>query len=199
MKKDLKEKEMTKDLMVKPAQNFGLKEEEFIAMLQKMKSGDESLFEKVFLAQFDDCIKYLMFRYKINYSLAYDVTMDALLKFRKRLLAGKSNSGNMRFLFTRMASQFLSDNKKMHTVLLDDEREESEEKESIDDDVLDALDQAWNELGEGCRTVLDHFYYRKITLKTLANNIGKTEVALRKQKQRCLEKLRTYFLSHHKY
>ena len=198
MKKDPPKIKSNGGVANKPAQNFGLDEKEFTTMLQQMQQGEETLFEQVFLAQFDDCVKYLMYRYKINYALAYDVSMDALLKFRKRLLAGKITYGNMRFLFTRMASQFLADDRKTYTILLDEEREESDEEEGIDDDVLDALDKAWNDLGEGCRKILDHIYYKKITLKRIANDMKKSEVALRKQKQRCLEKLRSYFLRRYK-
>ncbi len=185
----------SKKQTAKPSQNFGLKEEEFERMVLRMQQGDEALFEKVFLSQFEDCIKYLMFRYSINRSSAYDVTMDALLKFRKRLIAGKISYGNMRFLFTRMASQFLSDSTKKETVLLENYNEEPVVEE-IGDDVLDALDKAWRQLCGDCRSLLDSFYYQKITLKSLADETGKSEAAMRKQKQRCLEKIRLYFLKY---
>lgn len=177
----------------RPAQNFGLTKEEFDAMVIELQKGEETLFERVFLSQFEDCIKYLMFRYKINRSQAYDVSMDALLKFRKRLLSGKITYGNMRYLFTRMASQFLSDSMKHPTLLLEEHKEQAGEEE-LQDEVLDALDLSWNQLGKDCRKILDHFYYQKIALKTLSIEFEKSESALRKQKQRCLEKLRAYFL-----
>jgi len=176
-------------------QNFGLTEERFEVMLQNMQNGDETLFERVFLTQFEESINYLMFNYKINRSTAYDVTMDALLKFRKRLIAGKISYGNMRFLFTRMAGQFLSDSHKSRTVEFDGSELLNETiKNNIDDSVLDALDQAWLKLCKDCSTILKQFYYQKIALKTLAQKYEKTEGALRKQKQRCLDKLRIEFL-----
>lgn len=183
-----------KRLVGKPAQNFGLTPTEFEAMLFKLKAGDESLFEKVFLEQFEESVRYLIHRYKINRSLAYDVTMEALLKFRKRLLAGKISYGNMRFLFTRMASQFLMDSAKDRTFLLDSSHETQTIDLTDNDEILDLLDKAWNQLCIDCQKILDHFYYRKMALKTLAEQVGKTESAIRKQKQRCLEKLRLGFL-----
>ncbi|MBC8757464.1 sigma-70 family RNA polymerase sigma factor [Kordia sp. YSTF-M3] len=180
-------------------QNFGLKEDEFEEMLQKMSKGDDRLFEKIFLAQFEETISYLMYRYKTDQSMAYDATMDALLKFRKRLLAGKINYYNMRFLFTQMASQFLTTAFNKRTKSLEmSENDGITTEEEVDDLILDYLDIAWKSLGDQCSKLLENFYYKKITLKELANVLGKSDAALRKQKQRCLETLRSYFLKHYK-
>ena len=181
----------------KPAQNFGLTEQEFENILKKMQNGEEDLFEQVFLSQFEDSIRYLMNTYNINRSTAYDATMDALLKFRRRLLANKVAYGNMRFLFTRMASQFFAESFKHKTVLLDSFERSLSEEEKLDEDVLDALDNAWGQLCDQCSKLLNRFYYQKVALNILALQSEQTESALRKQKQRCLEKLRMYFLKYY--
>ena len=177
--------------------NFGLKEDAFIEMLNKLKTGDETLFEKIFLSQFEGTISYLMHRYKTNRSSAYDATMDALLKFRRRLLEGKITYNNMRFLFTQMASQFLTHTMKK-TMNSIDTIENNLSEDFVDEDLnLDYLDRAWLMLGETCSSLLESFYYKKIALKELAKRFGKSEVALRKQKQRCLQNLRLQFLKHY--
>ncbi|WP_298420429.1 sigma-70 family RNA polymerase sigma factor [uncultured Kordia sp.] len=182
-------------------QNFGLKEEEFDEMLQAMQKGDEDLFEKIFLAQFEETIAYLMRRYNADNAMAYDATMDAMLKFRRRLLEGKITYYNMRFLFTQMAGQFLTDafKKKNKLSEIQEDNRVEDEYEEIDDVILDYLDIAWKGLGEKCSKLLENFYYKKITLKELAETLGKSDAALRKQKQRCLETLRSYFLKHYKH
>ncbi len=198
-----KKQEMT--IATKPLtgrfQNFGLSAEEFEQMLRNMQQGDDSLFERVFLAQFEDCMKYLMNRFKIDRSLAYDASMDALLKFQKRLMEGKIQYGNMRFLFTRMASQFLSkqlkDSPLMANLQEEEEAGEWQIDELEDEEVLLALDKAWAQLCDACSKILDHFYYRKNSLKELGMQWGKSEAAMRKQKQRCLEKLRTLFSTYY--
>ncbi len=164
-----------------------------------MKTGDDTLFEKIFLAQFEETISYLMYRYKTDQSMAYDATMDALLKFRKRLLAGKINYYNMRFLFTQMASQFVTDGFKKRTKSLEmSDHQRMDEVAEVDDDILDYLDKAWKLLGDQCSKLLENYYYKKVALNELATILGKSDAALRKQKQRCLETLRTYFLKHYK-
>lgn len=181
------------DTKARPNQNFGLSPAAFNKMTEALKKGNEALFEQVFLAHFEDCIQYLMNRHRISRGLAYDASMDALLKFRRRLLEDKIAYGNMRFLFTRMAGQFLSDSKKDQTLSLAEMHIEQPEEDTLDDEVLDLLDKAWNQLGEECRRLLNDFYYQKIALKILAAQLNKSETAIRKRKQRCLEKLRSYF------
>jgi RNA polymerase sigma factor (sigma-70 family) len=169
-------------------------------MLKNMKAGDDALFEQIFLAQFEETISYLMRRYKVNRSSAYDATMDALLKFRRRLLEGKIGYQNMRFLFTQMAGQFLMATLKKDTkstvISIQEEIDVVEEK--VDDRILDILDVAWKLLGDQCSKLLENYYYKKIALKELAKKLGKSDAALRKQKQRCLETLRSYFLKQYK-
>lgn len=193
-------KNSTQEKRIYAHQNFGLSEADFEEMLKKMKSGDDDLFEKIFLAQFEETISYLMHRYNTNRSIAYDATMDALLKFRRRLLEEKITYFNMRFLFTKMASQFLIATLKKNnkSVEITDNEYVEEEEEEIDDTILDYLDIAWKQLGDQCSKLLENYYYKKIALKELAKKLGKSDVALRKQKQRCLEALRSYFLKHYK-
>jgi RNA polymerase sigma factor (sigma-70 family) len=190
----------TKNTEVTPRQNFGLSEATFNEMLKNMKAGDDALFEQIFLAQFEETISYLMRRYKVNRSSAYDATMDALLKFRRRLLEGKIGYQNMRFLFTQMAGQFLMATLKKDTkstvISIQEEIDVVEEK--VDDRILDILDVAWKLLGDQCSKLLENYYYKKIALKELAKKLGKSDAALRKQKQRCLETLRSYFLKQYK-
>lgn len=183
-----------------PQQNFGLSQTAFDEMLQKMKTGDDDLFEQIFLAQFEETIAYLMRRYNASRTMAYDATMDALLKFRKRLLEGKIVYNNMRFLFTQMAGQFLVTalQKDGKSVALSNEEAIPEIEEKVDEAILDYLDAAWKLLGDQCSKLLENYYYKKIALKELAEKLGKSDAALRKQKQRCLEALRSYFLKQYK-
>ena len=178
----------------KKQQNFGMREREFDEMVLQLQAGNEQLFEHVFLAHFGSCVKYLMHKYKTDYDKAYDTTMDTMLVFRKRILAGKVSYGNLRFLFTQMASQLLSKTFKSVTYELSEEHNNRIEIPNEREAILDILDQAWNVLCAECSHLLKAFYYDKTPLKVLAKRKGKSDAALRKEKQRCLEKLRVHFL-----
>ncbi len=177
-----------------PNQNFGLSNAQFDDMVIQLKQGNESLFEKIFLAHFKECTNYIKFNYNAPHEVAYDITMDTLIEFRLKLLTDKIVYGNLRYLFTLMASQLYiksiaKDNKVKQSIFeYAEEIDESEEK-------IDALKNAWKELSLEDRKLLENFYYLDIPLNRIAEVENKSDAALRKQKQRAVDKLRQVFFT----
>lgn len=180
--------------------NFGLSEAQFLTLLTELQQGQETLFEQVFLAHFEDCLRYIQHKYQTNRATAYDVTMDTLLRFRQRLIQGKIKYGNMRFLFTQMAGQhYLKSLQGQQATNTIHHLELAAPLEHIDEDITEALEKAWASLCQKCQHLLKGFYYDHITLKKLSMLLQhSSEAATRKQKQRCVDKLRhTFFLHYH--
>ena len=177
--------------------NFGLTPDSFATMLKSMQAGDNSLFEEIFLRQFEETIHFIIRRYQADWQDAYDASMDGLLKFQRRLNAGKITYGNLRFLFTQIASQKYLDRFKKANMNdpLKDDFDQIEESEKLSPDTMEELNVAWNHLGSECQQILKAFYYDGIALTDYADLHGKTPAAVRKQKQRCLEKLREIYLN----
>lgn len=177
--------------------NFGLTESEFFALRDQLRHGDDSLYQRVFLTHFEECLQYLRNQYEVEHAMAYDATMDALLLFCHRLRAGKVQYGNLRFLFTQMAGQQLMRERSEGRRWLDLEEAPIDELMDVDDDtqraMQEAFDQSWPRLGGSCRELLANYFYHKVTLREIADEAGRSEVAIRKQKQRCMDKLRTLF------
>lgn len=176
--------------------NFGLTESEFNRLLLELEKGDESLFEQVFLTHFEDCCKYLMSTYNASSEDAYDASMSTMLEFCKRLKSGRIAYGNLRFLFTRMAGQvYLKWIKKQNKLIGLENIDLQEAPEEIDDETYATLNKAWDGLLKDCQTLLEAFYYSGATLEHIATELNRSAVAVRKQKQRCMEKLRELFVS----
>jgi len=173
--------------------NFGLSPSEFDHLLTELKSGDDTLFEKIFLHHFSSCHQYIMKNYKATSEDAHDITMDTLLAFYVRLKEGKIVYGNLRFLFTQMAGQLYlkrikqQKNEQVANELLPDFLENP-----VDECMLQLLDKAWEQLQPPCRNLLSAYYFEHKTLKEIAEAEGRSDVAVRKQKQRCLDKLRNF-------
>ncbi len=174
--------------------NFGLSEDTFNQMIRKMRKGDNALFEAVFLAHFDSCLTYIQTKYNATHQNAYDASMNALLSFCKGLIDESIGYGNLRFLFTQMAGQYYlkwirkeSPKESIEGIDLPDE------ETSFDEISLNKLDKAWDLLGRECQRLLKAFYYKNDQLKDIAGKHQKSPSAIRKQKQRCIEKLRGYF------
>lgn len=178
------------------SQNFGLSKEEFDTLRTQMTLGEETLFKTIFMAHFESCLNYLKHQYKISHERAYDVTMDALLLFRRKLIEGKVKYGNLRFFFTQMASHiYLKEIQRAPTTAIKTEVQLllHEVTYELDEDELKNLNKAWGKLGNTCKELLKRVYYQNEQLKGIAEEYQKPAASLRKQKQRCIEKLRQYF------
>jgi RNA polymerase sigma factor (sigma-70 family) len=177
-------------------QNFGLSRIDFDVMIEKLKDGDESIFEHVFLAHFGDCMSYLKQNYSVEHERAYDITMDTLIIFRGKLLEGKIDYGNLRYLFTKMASQvFLKEiekHKRLQDVIIEEEVgvEYSEE-------LFDALAKVWDEFDGEEKIILQAYYYDNTPLSILSTKMGISDVSIRKKKQRAMEKLKNNFFNNY--
>ncbi len=175
--------------------NFGLSLADFEQVVEELRRGDDQFFQQVILVHFKDCTSYLERNLKASAVEAYDASIDALVIFCKKLRQGKIQYGNLRFLFTQMAIQALSRirKKKENLVDLEEAAEPEVELDGPDADTLQVLDLAWDQLGDLCQQLLKGFYYDETPLSHLAELLGKSEVATRKQKQRCMQKLQGYF------
>ena len=176
--------------------NFGLSEANFNVMLKELKEGNDALFEKIFLNHFQSCQIYLQRKYSASSEDAFDASMHTLLEFHDLLKAGKLAYGNLRFLFTKMATQvYLKWIKKENKTSSIEEIDLPEPHDELDDESYMVLELAWEKLHDNCRDLLKKFYYDGITLSQIAEDNGRSSSALRKQKQRCIEKLRELFIN----
>ncbi|MEL7147618.1 MAG: sigma factor-like helix-turn-helix DNA-binding protein [Bacteroidota bacterium] len=186
-------KEMTTAVL---KNNFGLREEEFLELKAQLVRGDETLFQKIFFTHFESCIAYLQQQYRIPREKAYDVSMDALLAFRRKLLENRISYGNLRFLFTQMASHiYLKEVGRAPSQAKKQEAQAilSELTYELDKEELSILNKAWSKLGERCKALLTAVYYQNRQLKDIAEEEQQSSSTVRKQKQRCVEKLRQFY------
>ena len=182
-----------------PIQNFGLKQTAFSDMLSALQRGDETLFEHVFVKHFSDCRGYLMRECSANADDAYDITVETIISFRKRLIEGKIEYGNLRFYFTKMAKdsylKLVEKNKRMPVkeFVLNEANREEEPTQDFDEDQLQSLDKAWTKLNEDCQKLLRSHIYDGLQLKQVALLLNENEANIRKRKERCMDKLKSSF------
>jgi DNA-directed RNA polymerase specialized sigma24 family protein len=164
-----------------------------------MKSGDETLFEKIFLSQFRICVQYLIAKFRIDYETAYDITMDTLIDFRQKIVCGKLEYGNLRYLFTKIATQKLSKSKE-HPLEFDswDEADEVEIDHVGNEKMCIALENAWEVLTAEEKSLLEKFYYNDMSIVNISKLTNIPDFTLRKQKQRAVERLKIIFFEKYK-
>lgn len=176
------------------AKNFGLTEVQFTDMLNRMRAGDESLFEQVYAKQFTFCYQKLQQFDQLSAQAAYDATMDALLHFRDLLLQGKIRYGNLRYLFVCIARQLHGKKRGKQLLIsaIDDEayRLAEEFPETIKKEAFEKMERAYRQLGSACKELLNENYFKRKSLKEIAETEGGSYAALRQQKSRCIHRLR---------
>jgi RNA polymerase sigma factor (sigma-70 family) len=174
--------------------NFGLSTEEFHTMVERLRAGDETLFEQIHLAQFDYCQRKLQQFEGLSEWEAYDATMETLLQVRDLLLQNKLRYGNLRFLFVRIAKQFHERGRKKSSVirsLSDSEYALAEDLDHhYDAENFDQLERAFRQLGTACKVLLTAFYFKRQTLKEIALEECLSHESVRQQKSRCVKTLR---------
>ncbi len=177
------------------SKNFGLTEASFGQMVLDLKANDTRFFQKVFLEQFKETMSYIKREYGASQEDAYDATMDALLEFRKRFVEGKLQYGNLRFLFTKMSTQmYLRNKKKQPPVIGDLEIATETPEEQIETQVPQSFKTAWQSLGTSCKQLLTQHYYGAMRMTEIANELSTSPATVRKQKERCIKKLRELML-----
>ena len=173
--------------------NFGLSPNDFDRLVSDLKRNEADFFKTVFLKHFEDCMIFLQRQNGASSDDAYDATMDALIQFRRLLVEGKLRYGNLRYLFTKMASQIYLKNKKKFQIqeIGASDMEMAEFSPGDDQENIALLNAAWTELGANCQELLKLHYYGQMKLNEIAAYRGKTPTAIRKQKERCIERIRS--------
>lgn len=176
--------------------NFGLSPEAFEEMRDAFVDGNRQLLERVFLAHFENCMDYMMTHDKVTKLEAYDATMAAMVRFSELLIAGKIEYGNLRYLFTRMARQSYQTTvrrQRIFTELPADAALLADELPEFPDEEFSIMARSFKLLGADCQELLKKFYYKNLTLKEIAERQDRAATAVRKQKSRCVARLKKYF------
>ena len=178
-----------------PAKNFGLSPGEFQHLVDELRQDNPLLFERIFLGHFEAGMTYLTKNDGASAEAAYDSMMEALIRFRALLVAGKIHYGNLRYLLTRMARQeyFRRCRQEGRLQIVNGEEELGELPQELPAAEFELLERAFAALDPDCRALLRNFYYNHRSLKEIADAEDRNSAAVRKQKSRCVTKLRHYF------
>ncbi len=179
--------------------NFGLTKNEFKVAVEKLKSGNEDLIEKVYLAHLEKCVAIISSQTSCSKQIAYDCTIDALLEIRTDLTRDKIRYGNLQSYFTtRAINKFYKREQKKKITLTElsetyefyDELEDSDEL--VEREFKEMVREAVKKLCDDCSSLLRQFYFEEKKMVEIAKQMNKSHPAVRKQASRCREKLKKY-------
>ena len=179
----------------KQSKNFGLHESEFHEMCVQLKSGDETIFERIYLNHFKPCQYYLKSSLGASKDESHDATMQTLLNFRRSLILGKVKYGNLNFLFTQMAYYEVIKSRKKSSTNIDRNleyfRTASVELSEDEEDAHNNLVNVIASLPQNQKQLIVSHYYNKMKLTEIAEREGVPSTTLRKRKERILKTIKS--------
>lgn len=159
---------------------------------------DETTIKEIYMENYPAAKKYILLN-RGTQEQAEDIYQEAFIAMWRNIRLNRFESRNENSLKSYLLQivknkwiDHLRSAQYRNTVLLNEsdvehniELPSPEEQEKI---LL--IKEHFKNLGDTCREVLQRFYYRKESLKTIANVFDWTEATARNNKYRCIERLR---------
>ncbi len=172
-------------------------EQEKAATIESLKRGDEKAFKAIYLDTKSQFIPWIKTQYGLNEDNALDLYQSAFSVFYEKVEGGSFNfsqSAPATYIIAigkNLALKTLKQNSKVldpkELIFQHYTQEDGEEKKVLLKKMLLGLEQ----LKEPCKTLLEMYYYKKMSLKEIGNKMNHGNANVTKtQKSRCLNYLK---------
>lgn len=167
-------------------------------IVSELKQGNTRVLKECY--KYLDTVKKFILKNSGTEEEAHDVFQDGLMIFYQNVLKGdfRLSSSVHTYLFAicrnvwyqklrrkKVVFEYQA-NEQMETVH-EDSAEEEQAKDLMIDEALALLD----EMGDPCKTVLDLFYFRKVSLRSIAERLDYSSEDVAKQRKfRCIKELK---------
>jgi RNA polymerase sigma-70 factor (ECF subfamily) len=168
-------------------------------VLERIKEGDKSVLEHVYVKYRLDFIEWLTSTYNINVHDAKELYQQTILIFYENIVNGRLNemSSNIRTYLFAIGKNKYSEltrywNKNINTpnFKIPDNSFLSEGNEQ-NNDLINLSEKLLMQMGSPCKELLELYYYHKKTMSEIAKILGyKDEHSTKNKKYRCLGQLR---------
>lgn len=180
-----------------------LQTQSLFVLLEAFLNNEEVALREFYITEFPKTKNYIL-KNGGTAENANDIFQEAYLSCWEKVSSCKFSPHNKKeieaYLFTiaknkwidhvRNASKkrTISINEKIHLLSTEDPQNinESEEKEQQ----LAITMKAFENLGQACKELLTHFYFYKLSLRTIAEKLDMEEASAKNKKYRCIQKLK---------
>jgi RNA polymerase sigma-70 factor (ECF subfamily) len=181
------------------------------AIIARIQRGDDSPLMTLYRAYRNDFIYWAVRHFSCDEEVAKDVFQMAITIFYENVVSGKLTrlSSSVKTYLFAIGKNKLHENQVARERDLRIQRHEQDRiKENFrlepmdgdahtqKEDMYRLLETALNQLGEPCRTVLDLYYYREMSIEQIAQKMDyKSNDSAKTQKYKCLTRLKKLFQS----
>ena len=179
------------------SKNMGLSRAEFKEGVRKLKQGDEYIIEKIFLAHYNQCVKFLVYNNTCDDMDAGESFMEALYEIRTDLIKEKISYGNLHNYITVRAKMKLTKilkKKKKHDAIdgKDIQDEEHIQNDIEEKEIIMILTKAIERLCDRCQKIIRLKYYEELKFDEIAELMNIKSGTAKKAAFDCRTKLRKY-------
>ncbi|AUC16187.1 RNA polymerase subunit sigma [Tenacibaculum sp. SZ-18] len=169
-----------------------------IALQEELRNGNKNSLRKVYVNYRDDFLKYA-FTYNLSETDALDIYHDTIIAFNKSFAINKTvleKSSVKTYLFGIGKNKIYNHFKKSKKiVLVKDQKEDGYDSISIEsvEPTMEqiALSKALNKISKSCRTLLQLFYLRNLSIEEILKVTDyKDANTVSSHKSRCMKKLK---------
>ncbi|MCB0737728.1 MAG: sigma-70 family RNA polymerase sigma factor, partial [Bacteroidetes bacterium] len=163
------------------------------------KGGNQLVIKELYLQHQQACMAFLRKHYQMSNADAADIYQDTILALYENILSGRLQQleSNVKTYILAIAKnlsrkKFNSGQKEVDALSIKLEYLVEEESFSEEEEVaIQHLETALNEMGEPCSSILKWFYYKKMGLAAIAQELRYQSVDVAKtQKSRCMKQLK---------
>lgn len=169
--------------------------------LESIRNGDMAPLKDIFNSSYTFCVKKLKALYGCPESDAKDLTMDAIMVLRTKIMSSQYQNINLQsFLITVASNKWRTKQKRDKRLmeyypnvlekhlLIQGEKKESEYQRQRVNTIIKTI----RSLGEPCQSVLYKNLVQGFSLDNVTESLGyKSKSALKVTKSRCMKKLKT--------
>ncbi|UZS00206.1 RNA polymerase sigma factor [Chondrinema litorale] len=173
-------------------------------LLSKIKSGDESILEYIYLEYRSEFLIWLSKKFNCSEEDSRDIYQVSIIIFYENIIQGKLiqlNSSLKTYLFSIGKNKMLEKLRKENIIINDlisyqnIAQLDSELLKDFEEDLVLVLD-CLRHLGQKCIELITSFYYKKKSFEDIAKQMGYDSAKVaRNQKYKCMNKLREQVLS----
>lgn len=172
-------------------------------LLNRIRNGDEPVIDELYIQYRKPFMQWLFKKFGCSQDDAADIFQETIITFYDNVVSGKLTkltSAVSTYVFSigrNKAHEHLrregkipvsTDEQALRHLAVSEDTPDKAEKEKI----LLKVEEALNQLGEPCKSLLERFYYYKMSVKEIVERMDyKNESSARTAKYKCLQRLKS--------
>lgn len=171
-------------------------------LLERIQSGDQKAIEEIYNRFKPDFMAYAS-RFSISGESAMDVYQDSIVALYGNILSGKLTSltSSLKTYLFAIGKYKIYNSLKMKVDIADYDDYDAimdasgEEEEALQEEHIEKLQRAYQQLGGKCQEVVRLFYYENLSIDEIRVRLGYTSKDVAKsQKSRCIKQMKEILL-----